>query len=661
MGTNQRESGVIRLKKHTLSLDIETVCNVQGCKYYGKVDGDDADFPHSLSPWHNRITVVGVTDGADLNFVTRTLHGLEVFLGSLDDYEVGGQNFKFDLLNLLVHGVEIPMEKWTWDSQLAAYVLTDKIPDAWLEDYEAIRRTLPTKHRKAGKHSLKTLATYFLGVDPFWETEDKDNDEYVLKDARYALQLRNVLETRLKELNQYEFYKEKQLNWAKMLLRAELRGIKIDLKELEAVERETSLTAQMLEAKIQGQWYKAHQAYKELKQKSIVDKYLAMANAALVKSKKKDDAEVKDRILRKYHELCNQALVKTNTSFNLQSPDQVLWLLRDYLGYDVRGFDGEEGTGKEILQRLADEGKEDVRTFLDYRSEKKILSSFIPQYKALAVDGVIHPIFNCSSTATGRLSCQLPNLQQVPPKLRKLFVPREGYTFIGFDAASIEAKLIAYYSGDPVLYDIISSGASIHNFNTKVFFGLEETSLEDIPKQYPVHRAATKNVSFALFYHAGANRIRETFAAKGFFFNKNECTTMHRRFLNAFSVAMDYAKTIVAHLEDGGILTNLLGRPVAVQDPQAAYMTGFNSLVQGSGSDLNTDGAYRATEIYDGNNLDSHLLALVHDFALFEVPTQFAERAEQILIEKMTDTELQTVNGPIPLTVEGGRMSRWEK
>lgn len=639
------------MSANLLALDLETVCDVADCKGRGSVCTED----HSLSPWHSRITVVGVYGEVEGKIVQRTfrdLTALDSYLNSLDTMvSFIGHNFKFDLLHLYAKGIDIELAKWNGDSQLAAYVLTDKIPDSWLTDYEEKRSKLKG-HRRAGKHSLKTLAPYFLGVQPFWESEDKDNDEYVLKDCEYTYKLYDFLIGELKRRGEYEFYKQKQLPWTKLLLRSEMRGIAIDLAAVDEMETDLTRKSEELKVQLDEQWAAAHQDYATNLHAELYGRYMQMSEKTGVGLPNSP----------RYMKLYETARTKLPSKIDYDSPKQMLWLLRDHLGYDCTSLEGKDGTGREILERLANEGKEDVKTFLEWRKCNKILTAFLPTYKSLQVGGTLRPIFNPDSTRTGRTSSERPNLQQVPPALRRIFNSRPGYTLIGYDASAIEAKLIALYTSDPSLYEIVSSGASLHDYNTKIFFGLgSDVSLNEIKTKYANERATTKNVGFALFYGAGANRIRITFANKGYHLSDSECREILNRFRETYQTAFEFNKMIVKEMESGAVVPNLLGRPIKIQNPEDAYMTAFNTLVQSSASDLNLEAARRAQEEYDNLEMDAHVIGFVHDFVMVEVADDYADYAEEILVKHMTGFDLNCELGPIKLTVEGGQMKRWEK
>jgi DNA polymerase I-like protein with 3'-5' exonuclease and polymerase domains len=639
------------------ALDLETKCAVEGCKYHGQSLCKEG---HSLSPWHSEITVVGIV-GIDnqTRKVYRRYGNWSQFLhdlsdGYLKDAEFVCHNGKFDLLHLWVHGLRelFPLSRWLGDTQLMAYVLTEKIPDYWIADYEAKRlaRSDKTAHRKGSKHSLKSLAPFFLGVDAFWEVSDHNDDEYVLRDAEYTARLYPILAEKLKGRSEWSFYSEKQLPWTKMLLEAEYDGVVLDGPALAAKEADLRLKSESLKAKLDEQWANAHIAYKNLKYKDAFNKYQEMSLKHGIRLEESP----------RYLKLFTAAAAKLPAGVDYDSPKQMLWLFRDHLGYDVQTLEGDESTGREVLERLADQGKEDVRTYLEWRKVNKLLTAFIPTYRELATDGRLHPIFNPDVTRTGRLSSERPNCQQVPPELRPLFKAKEGYSFVGYDAAAIEAKLIALYTNDPALYEVIDKGISIHDYNTINFLGLQG-SYDEVKSRYPAERAATKNVGFALFYNAGVNRIRIAYAQKGYHLTQAECKRIHERFKKAYSKAYEYAQAIVSHMETGEVFPNLLGRPLRIENPEDAYMKAFNTLIQSSASDLNLEGAYRALNRMRGAGLNARLVLLVHDFTMFEVADEDLEKAQEIIKSSLITFSLSNDLGPIKLTLDGGISKVWNK
>jgi len=583
--------------------------------------------------------MIALTDGQWSKVLTGDVIAKLCILDSIYDWTFDGHNFKFDWLHLAVHGFTIPLDRWIGDSSIAAYVLTEKIPNDWLDRYEIQRKKKGSHHRKAGKHSLKTLAPYFLGVEPFWEVEDHSDQDYALKDTLYTRQLNDLLEEKLKNAGQFEFY-QRLLEWTKLLVQAELRGLTYD--PIQALIMKSELLDESLDlyAKMKENWKEAEQAKLDLDFKKIQEKYKTKNWSEEKTTKAIDKASAKLK------------------PFNYSSPSQVIWLLRDYLKYDVTREDGKDSTGSAVLRRLS-EDHEDVKIFQQWRKANKLLTSFFPAYEGFVVDGAIHPIYNVDVTRTGRTSSQRPNAQQVTSKLKKLFPARPGYKIVGFDAAAIEAKLIAYVTEDPTLYKIIQDGTSIHDFNCKQWFKLD-CDYKDIKTLYSKERKATKNVGFALFYNAGFNRIRIALAQAGFLISNEEAKEIHKKFKTDFRIAYQKAQQVVYEFQQGRVLKNLFGRPLSIEVPQDAYMKGFNKLIQSSASDYLLYSANKAALHLLEAGIEAHPILFVHDYVGFEVLEKQAAHAAGIIVDAMTDYNLMTRHGPIKLEVDGGISSHWE-
>lgn len=556
------------------------------------------------------------------------------------------------------------------DTQLMAHVHHHKVPKSYLEEYERLRaqvnKTLPKghKHRPARGLSLKVLAPFFLQVSPFWETPGNyDNEEYNRKDCVYTHDLHQYFSDNMTQ-DEKTFYRTRMLPWSEMLLDMTIKGIEVDQDELERLEVEYDLRVESLEDKLGIMWAEAHEAYGKGEARKIEERYEAMKAVAAAKLPPGDTARF-NRTCERYREMGARALAKLpeeKKRINYGSSKQMLWLLRDYLGLDVSKVDlteddeNPDSTGKAVLHRLAASGRDDVATYLEWRAAKKILTAFLPSYRKMAVDSVLHPTFNLTGTRTGRISSSKPNLQQVPPKLYSIFKPREGYKLVQYDLGSIEAALIALYSNDETLYDLLKQGVSIHDFNTKVLFGFKEP-VDEIKKLYPKQRQTVKNIGFACFYGAGAKRLEAVFKTAGFMVDTREARRMLDTLKGTYSGAFAFHKEITKLFEDGGTVMNLLGRPVSIQDKSEAYMKGFNSLIQSSASDLNLHACHRWAEM----SSEHHPLLVIHDCILGEVREALADDAAKKLVDCMTDYDLQCENGPIKLSAEGGVSSLWVK
>ncbi len=647
-----------------LAVDLETACNVTDCPGFGGSSKCD----HALSPWNGRVTCIGVV-GSGVRNVYRSIPDFSDDIRQLvRSNGLVFHNGSFDIKFLIKAGCgDWIWDAWTDDTQLMIHTCTEKIPDSWLTQYEEWRKEenkrLPqgVSHRAARGNSLKTNAPYWLGIEPFWENPaDHDSDEYVLKDCEYTLRLYNLFNQKLKDLQQYGFYKNRMMSWTKMLTRAELRGISLDSSRLAEMKVEYADTVDALRAELDETWIEGHRAYLAKEKSRLIGKYSDMANKAISKLKE-PDVEKEMKIDARYYRLLKAAQEKLPDKINYDSPKQMLWLLRDHLQLPVKNFQGEESTGKAVLQDLASGGREDIKLYLDWRQAHKIATAFLPTYEKLAdSQQLIHPNFNLTGTRTGRLSSSSPNCQQIPSKLYSIFKPRPGYTFLQHDEAAIEAKLIALYSNDVNIMDAARPGHSIHNANATSFFGLD-CRPEDVPDKHPAERRAAKTVGFALFYGAGSNRIKHAFTAAGFPTSDKEAKEKHKAFKSYYETAIKFHRSITKVFEAGDIVENLFGRPLKIQVPEQAYMKGFNTLIQSSASDLVLRSAEKAERRWREEGLDCHLLLFVHDFILAECNIDDAQRADEILVECMTDYTLTNELGSIKLEVDGGIGNEWSK
>lgn len=609
-----------------------------------------------LDPWRDEIYMTGVYDGEQYQ-CHRTPAALRAQGPLL------GHNLNFDVRFLKVKNWlrDIPAE--IHDTQLMAHVFTKKVPESYLLKYEERRKelnkTLPKGHghRHAKSLSLKVLAPYFLGVKPFWETPgNHDNEEYNQKDCEYTHRLYQKFSREFSE-GEKAFYLDKQLPWSRMLLDMTLRGIGVNLVELDTAAADYAKKEHDLRAQLDERWKSAHSAWQLRQELALNAKYYNMCEKAQEKSKDKSP-EAMERIRTRYDGLRAQSALKVEKKINYDSPKQMLWLLRDHLGLDVTKIDDEdeESTGKAVLHQLAAQGRDDVGLFLEWRKTQKILTGFLPTYQKLMVDGRLHPTFNLTGTRTGRTSSSKPNLQQVPPGLYKLFKPTEGYEFIGYDLSGIEAALIALYSDDRALYDIISSGTSIHDYNAKLLFNFQDP-VDQIKELYPKQRQTIKNIGFAIFYGAGHRRLEAVFKTAGFMISSAEAKKMLAKLKDVYRDVFKFHESITEIFENGEVVYNLLGRPLVIPEKKNAYMKGFNTLIQSSASDLNLHACHKASKQWK----DAHPLLVVHDFILAEARKEVSAEAEKILVDAMTGFDLSCTHGKIELKVEGFRGQEWKK
>lgn len=628
------------------ALDIETACAVQGCKGFGGSEHCD----HALSPFTGSITKIAVTDGLFDEQVFDAAVDFADWLAANKSATFTMHNGKFDAKFLQYNGVELG-EQWVHDSSLLAFTFVEKIKDDWLEQYEVerqIQNKLRTgmKHREARHHSLKTLAPYFLGVKPFWEPEHGHNDrEYVLTDARYTLQLTEYFLERMPE-KALRFYNSHFMPWAKMLLKAEMQGIRLDLAELKKRWVAADKQAVTLSADIEEQWKPFFEEYMELGRTEVRAKYAVMTEAALAKAK--DIPKTKAR----YKALEEKALAKVQP-FNLDSPSQLLWLVGEKLGLRAENWLGEESTDKETLTRFAQE-EPALTKLLEYRKAKKLVNAFFPEYMDMQVNNRIHTTFNMTTARTGRLSSSGPNLQQVPGHLHDLFIADPGHTLITRDLSAIEPTILAYYSEDPVLCDLMINGGDFHGTTAIAAFGLDCASTE-VKKLFPELRQVAKTIGLAVLYGAGANQVKQVMEKNGLECSDGKASDIAKRIREAYKGVWEFKRQLDREVESGATIYNLLGRPYSIPNKQDVYMKALNTLIQGSASDYLLSCARRISLFYS-------VLLLCHDEVVIQVPDDKVNQAKLYIEHVMrNNVELKTQHGLIPIRVEGKEAKAWTK
>lgn len=646
------------MKRMLLALDIETRSTTK--------DNEDA-----LNPRKSKITCIGVYGEGFKQVYRAPWNDFLEEIYNNNNYSFVGHNFKFDLKHLFHNFGIMPNweERWQDDTRLMAYVSTDKVSDEFLEDYEKKRvqlnARLKVKHREAGLHSLKTLAPYFLEVEPFWENpENHDNDEYVLKDCEFTYNLHTLFSAKLTELGQYKFYKERLMAWTKMILRAEITGIHLDVEEINKLIKNNTLDIYDLESQIKTEWSEYFDKYRKKYLKGLHQEYEEMLDRAIQKAPHNEE-----KLIKRYTAMCEIAKIKTISSgaadLNLESPAQLKWLLKDQMGLDITNYSGEESTDKETLTRLAFSNKT-VDKLLKLRKIKKITSGFLPTYLELKDENdKIYTEFNITGTRTGRLSSGGPgsfNLQQVPKEIKHIFRSKPPLLFATYDLSAIEPFLMAYFTGDAALIDVVKNNRNFHSLNAIAMFNLD-CEEEEVKEKYKNYRDAAKQVGLAILYGAGYNQVKITCLKHGIVKSDFECREIVKNLRDKYADVWNFKTLLDEELEKGEILYNLKGRPLQIKNKKDVYMQGFNTLIQGSASDLCLEIAH------DISQLNAYVtpVMFVHDSVVTEINTEKLKESgmdiDNIImsIEKCFSKTFKLDDGStITTTFEGGVSNVWE-
>ncbi len=198
--------------------------------------------------------------------------------------------------------------------------------------------------------------------------------------------------------------------------------------------------------------------------------------------------------------------------FNINSPRQLGEVLYEKLGLSgaKKTATGQRSTREEELQKMADRHPI-IKEILEYRELQKLLSTYIDAFaRLIGEDGRLHATFVQTGAATGRMSSQNPNLQNIPIRtelgraVRGVFVPEKGYSFVACDYSQIELRIAAILSEDEKLVETFKTGGDIHTRVASEIFDVVEKDVT------PDMRRTAKVINFGIIYGMGANALAHT-------------------------------------------------------------------------------------------------------------------------------------------------------
>ncbi|MFC1625155.1 DNA polymerase [Patescibacteria group bacterium] len=192
-------------------------------------------------------------------------------------------------------------------------------------------------------------------------------------------------------------------------------------------------------------------------------------------------------------------------NININSQVQLMKLFNNKMGLNI------PSTGDGVL---ATADNPIVQILREYRKYEKLVSAFGDNLlsKVNRKTGRLHPEFNQLGAATGRFSCNNPNLQQIPQQtedapFRSCFNPESGYKLVTTDYATMEMRIMADLSNDPTLIEAFKKGIDIHSHTAALMFGLEYTNPDTFKKEHPKERFAAKSINFGLMYGRGPTSL----------------------------------------------------------------------------------------------------------------------------------------------------------
>ncbi|MBK6266785.1 DNA polymerase I [Marivirga sp. S37H4] len=508
-----------------------------------------------------------------------------------------GQNLKYDIQ--VMRNYDINLKGKMFDTMLAHYLLdpeTRHNMDALAENY--LNYTPVSITELIGKKGVKQ--------GNMRDVEIKEVVEYAGEDADITLQLKHILEKEVKanELEHLLHEVEEPLSY--VLADMEYEGVKIDEKALAVMSKELEKSAADTQAEI-----------------------FAIAGQ----------------------------------EFNIASPKQLGEILFDQMKLvdkPKKTKTGQYATGEEILSKLANEHKI-AEKILEFREYQKLKSTYVDALPKLISkkDGRVHTDYRQAVAATGRLSSNNPNLQNIPIRtekgrlIRKAFVPRsEDYLLMSADYSQIELRIMAAFSKDEAMLEAFRTGRDIHATTAAKVFGVK---LEDVD---PGMRRKAKEVNFGIIYGISAFGL-----AQNLNISRTEASNIIKAYFKEFPNVSAYMNDCIEEARKNEYVKTILGRKRFLRDINSRNQTvrgyaernAINAPIQGSAADMIKLAMINIHNWMKEEKLKSRMIMQVHDELIFDVHKDELELLKEKVIHFMkTAMELD-----VPMDIGVGVADNW--
>lgn len=466
-------------------------------------------------------------------------------------------------------------EKRYFDILLAAYLLNPLKNDYEVENIagEYLGLTIPDRMQVCGKASYAEA----------YAARPKEVMEYACFNAYVCLAAAPVLRDRLQEQGMYELMYDIEMPLTKVLYDMEQYGVLVRPDELKAYGE--ALTGRITELE--------QSVYKQ-----------------------------------------------AGCEFNINSPKQLGEILFDKMGIQG-GKKTKTGysTAADVLEKLAPDYPI-VSDILEYRGLTKLKSTYADGLAAYIDEGGrIHSTFNQTITATGRISSTEPNLQNIPMRMelgrriRKVFVPMEGYLFVDADYSQIELRVLAHMSGDKQLIEAYKMDEDIHRITASKVF---HTPFEEVTD---LQRRNAKAVNFGIVYGISSFGLSQDLSI-----SKKEAADYIEQYFETYPEVKRFLDTTVENAKKNGYVTTMYGRRRPIPELSSGNFmqrsfgerVAMNSPIQGTAADIMKIAMIRVWERMHRENLQSRMILQVHDELLIETLAE-----EEVQVCRILDEEMQ--------------------
>ena len=509
-----------------------------------------------------------------------------------------GQHGKYDLHILRRHGVAV--NGYRDDTMLESFVL-----EAGLQRHDM--DSLATRH--LGYTTIKYEEVTGKGAKQilFSQVALDDATKYAAEDADVTLRLQRVLSEKLRAAPSLErVYREIEMPLVPVLERMEANGVMIDAVELR--RQSVDLSQRMLAAQ-------------------------------------------------------QRATELAGRTFNLDSPKQIGALLFEELKLPalVKTPTGAPSTNEEALEAIADQ-HELPRLILDYRGLAKLRSTYTDKLPEMVnpTTGRVHTSYHQAGAATGRLSSNDPNLQNIPirtedgRRIRRAFVATPGRVLVACDYSQIELRIMAHLSEDAGLLKAFTSGEDVHRATAAEVFGV---ALKDVSGD---QRRAAKAINFGLMYGMSAFGL-----ARQLGIGRGEAQDYIALYFGKYPGVREYMDRTRAQARESGYVETLFGRRLTLQEIHSrnqaqragAERAAINAPMQGTAADI-IKRAMVTVDAWLRPYADRALMLMqVHDELVFEVEADFMSTlATEVKARMEAAAELR-----VPLVVDVGSGANWDE
>ena len=509
-----------------------------------------------------------------------------------------GHHLKYDAHVLMHYGIELQGMKF--DSMLESYVLNSTVTRHDMDSVAKRYLDIDTIHYEdvAGKGAKQ------IGFD---QVEIERAAEYSAEDADVTLQLHQALWPQLEAIPTLKkVYEEIEQPLVPVLLRMEHTGVLVDAELLRKQSGELAKRMQEVEGE------------------------------------------------------CHRA---AGQPFNVDSPKQLREVLFGTLGIPPlrKTPTGEPSTAEDVLEELAAE-YELPKLIIEYRGLTKLKSTYTDKLP-LQIDaktGRIHTSYHQAVAATGRLSSQDPNLQNIPirsaegRRIRQAFVAPKGYRLVAADYSQIELRIMAHLSGDESLLKAFAEDRDIHQATAAEVLGV---SIEQVTSE---QRRSAKAINFGLIYGMSAFGL-----AKQLGVSRGEAQKYVDLYFERYPGVKRYMDETRVQAREQGFVETIFGRRLYLQEinsrnaalRQYAERSAINAPMQGTAADIIKRAMIAVDAWLAKSKIDAKLIMQVHDELVLEVRRESVDEVSANIRAHMSHAaELK-----VPLKVDIGVGDNWDE